>query len=438
MSQSLRHENRNWVALLDLFACLAGFGLAALCERLWFGPVAWHRPRSWVLAWILSAAIGWLAMVFPEGQWHEGVRLWVDGFLAIMGTNLLVQCGLTYLLGLPPASWLVIILGSAFSIGTAVLLRIWNPAGAIDDRKGILFVGFDNVTTSLADTLREKIVGGLGSLTEDIPPRLQVLGPTEQLNKVCETKGPDSIILSGKPAGVSFRQLLQLHYSGIDVEGAPYLYERISQRIAWQYLQPSDLLFFLNPNSSPAMVAFQAVYKNLLGLTLRIIFAPLLILASLLIVIFTGGPALERIECLGFRRIPFQMLRFRIYRSDGNPSWIGNLIVRLRLTNLPQLMNVVRGEMTLFGPAPVRTAFAHRMNELLPAYAYRFTVKPGILGWADASLEEPGGLQDEALLLELDLYYVKQESPSLDLDILLRTFFRRSPAKRPAAAAVAE
>ena len=433
MSQSLRQENKNWVALLDLFACMAGFGVAALCERLWFGPMAWNRPGSWVLPWTLSAAIGWLAMVFPEGQWHEGVRLWVDGFLAIMGTNLLVQCGLTYLVGIPPASWPVIILGSAFSIGAAALLRRWNPGGTIDDRKGILLVGFDSTTASLAATLQGKIVGGLENVPSAIPPGLEVLGAIDHLNEICETRSPGSIVLSGKPAGVSFRQLLQLHYSGIDVEAAPYLYERVLQRVAWQYLQPSDLLFFLNPNNSPAMLAFQAVYKNLLGLTLRIIFAPLLILTSLLIVSFTGGPALERIECLGFRRIPFQMLRFRILRSDGNPSWIGKLIARLRLTNLPQLMNVVRGEMTLFGPAPVRTAFADRLSELLPAYAYRFTLKPGIFGWPNASLEETGGLPDDALLLELDLYYVKQESPSLDLDILLRMLFRPASVKRPAA-----
>jgi lipopolysaccharide/colanic/teichoic acid biosynthesis glycosyltransferase len=434
MNQALRHENKNWVALLDLFACIAGFGVATLCERLWSGPMAWHRPGSWVLPWTLSAAIGWLAMVFPEGQWHEGVRLWVDGFLAIMGTNLLVQCGLTYLAGILPASWLVIILGSAFSIGAVALLRTWNPGGTMETRKSILLVGFDGITASLAATLREKIEGGLENAPLAIPPGLEVVGATDHLTEICETRRPGSIVLSGKPAGVSFRQLLQLHYSGINVEGAPYLYERVLQRVAWQYLQPSDLLFFLNPNNSPAMLAFQAVYKNLLGLTLRIIFAPVLMLTSLLIVVFAGGPALERIECMGFRRIPFQMARFRILRSDGNRSWIGNLIARLHLTNLPQLMNVVRGEMTLFGPAPVRAAFAKRLSELLPAYAYRFTVKPGIFGWPDANLEKTVGLADETVLLELDLYYVKQESPSLDLDILLRALFRRSSAKRPTAA----
>jgi len=178
------------------------------------------------------------------------------------------------------------------------------------------------------------------------------------------------------------------------------------------------------------MLAFQATYKNVIGLALRLIFAPLLILTSFLIVIFTGGPALEHIECLGFRRTPFQMLRFRTMGADGKLTRIGSLIARLHLTNLPQLMNVVRGEMTLFGPAPVRRAFAERLSQLLPAYVYRFTVKPGIFGWMDANPTETGGLADEMLRLEYDLYYIRQESPSLDLDILLRMLFRRSAARQ--------
>ena len=435
MSQTVWRETRNWTALLDLSACMGGFGAATLCER------AWHGPGSWVLPWALSAIIGWLVIVFPERQWYEGVRFWVDGFLAIMGTNLLVQCGLTYLFGIPPASWPVIIMGSALSIALTVLVRSWIPGGLRDGREGILLVGSDGITASLAGALGERVVGEIGPTKQGTMacPTVPYLGGPERLNEVCETRSPGSIILSSKPAGVTFRQLLQLHYSGIDVEGAPFVYERVLQRVAWEYLQPSELLFFLNPNTSPAMQAFQAAYKNLLGLALRIIFAPLLILTSVLIVVFTGGPALEQIECLGFRRIPFKMLRFRIYHSDGSPSRIGNVIARLHLTNLPQLMNVVRGEMTLFGPAPVRAAFADRLGQLLPAYAYRFTVKPGIFGWrggwANASRDETCGLPDEALLLELDLYYVEQESPSLDVDILLRMLFRRSPAKRQAATA---
>jgi lipopolysaccharide/colanic/teichoic acid biosynthesis glycosyltransferase len=304
------------------------------------------------------------------------------------------------------------------------LLRTWIPGGLIDGHQRVLLMGFDRLTAALASALREAPAG-----VENTPLEA---GATN-LGELCAARNTRSLVLSSKHPGASFRQLLQLHYSGIEVEGAPLAYERILQRVPWEYVEPSELLFFLNPSTSPAMLAFQAIYKNVLGLTLRVVFAPLLILTSVMIVVFTGGPALEHIECLGFRRIPFQMLRFRIRRSDGSRSWIGDLIERFRLTNLPQLINVVRGEMTLFGPAPVRTAFANRLCQLLPAYPFRFTVKPGIFGWPKACLDETGSVPDEALLLELDLYYVRQESPSLDLDILLRMMFRRPPARRSAA-----
>jgi lipopolysaccharide/colanic/teichoic acid biosynthesis glycosyltransferase len=90
--------------------------------------------------------------------------------------------------------------------------------------------------------------------------------------------------------------------------------------------------------------------------------------------------------------------------------------------------------MTLFGPPPVRSVFADRLCELMPAYIYRFTVKPGIFGWSQVHCGETGGLLEETLRIEYDFYYIRQESPSLDLDILLRTLFGPSGAGRVAAA----
>ena len=138
---------------------------------------------------------------------------------------------------------------------------------------------------------------------------------------------------------------------------------------------------------------------------------------------------MEQIECLGYQRTPFQLLRFRVRGSDGNLTAIGKWIDRLHLTNLPLLINVVRGEMSLFGPAPVRTVFANHLLRMLPPYVYRFTVKPGIFGCYQAHLKETGGLPDEIARLEYDLYYIRQESPSLDLDILMRMLFHRSAVK---------
>ena len=220
-----------------------------------------------------------------------------------------------------PASWLVILAGSAFSMIAAGMLRRWIPAGRSDGRKGILLVGFDDTTPFLTTYLQNQIMGGLESSANTLPPNIPFMGPVDSLTKICETYRPGTIVVGAQPvAGLSDAELLKLHYSGVGVESAPFLYERVARRVAWQYMQPSELLFFLNPGTSRAMLAFQAIYKNVLGLTLRLISAPLLILLSVIIVVTTGGPVLEHIECLGFQRIPFQRLCFRIHRADGTPS----------------------------------------------------------------------------------------------------------------------
>jgi lipopolysaccharide/colanic/teichoic acid biosynthesis glycosyltransferase len=416
-------------ALLDLLACIGGFGAAALMEYVWIKG-ALPNPEAWVFTALFSAVIAWFAMVFPESQWHEGLRLWVDGFFTVVAFNLLVQSGLIYLFAIAPASWLVIVLGSVLSMSAVALVHKWFP-NREKLGKGIVFVGSRDIPVDdLHDALGQPILGGLVSgQSEQLQAGVPFLGRPGDLPMVCEQIRPGTLVVSGKTSEDELRTLLQAHYSGVEVESALLFYERVLQRVPWRESRPSDLLFSLNPAISRAMLAFQAVYKNVIGLGLRVITAPLMILISVLVVVLSGAPSVEQIECLGFQRTPFLLLRFRIHDSHGNLTGIGKLIKKLHLTNLPHLINVVRGEMTLFGPAPVRTAFANRLMELMPAYIYRFTVKPGIFGWYQVHHAETGGLPDEVARLEYDLYYIKQESPSLDLDILLRTLFRRSSVK---------
>ncbi len=433
MKPSLQRGDEYSAALLDLFACIAGFAVATLATGIWLGQAPFAEPRA--VQWIFSAAVAWLAIVFPESLSRGGLPRWVDGFFTATGANLLVQYGLTYLFGTPAAPWFLIVTGSALSLAAVGLVRSVIPVAPPGQGNGILLVGFDSSTPSLAATLRENAVGLLDDPAADASLQLPRLGAPGHLDEVCESKRPRAVVMSGKPAGVSLAQLLQLQYAGIEVEGSPFLCEGVLRRVAWQQLSPSDLLFSVTPITSRAALAFQAVYKTLMGLGLVILSAPVLILISLVIVVSTGGPAMEHIECSGLERIPFRMFRFRTCRTDGKPSWMGSLIARLRLTDLPQLINVFRGEMTLFGPRPVRRVFADRLHDLISAYAFRFTVKPGIFGWSQAQFAETGGVPEEALSLEYDFYYIRQESPSLDLDILLRTLFRRRKAA-PSRAAV--
>jgi lipopolysaccharide/colanic/teichoic acid biosynthesis glycosyltransferase len=97
------------------------------------------------------------------------------------------------------------------------------------------------------------------------------------------------------------------------------------------------------------------------------------------------------------------------------------MISKLQLVNLPQLINIVRGEMALFGPRPVREKFARRLTECMPFYSYRFSVKPGVLGWAQVHVQDRISPPEESTQIEYDLHYIKAGAPILDLEILIRT-----------------
>jgi len=170
-------------------------------------------------------------------------------------------------------------------------------------------------------------------------------------------------------------------------------------------------------------MATQAIYSNLIGLTALVVLSPLLVVIGTASALVAGQRSLfERTECAGFQGIPFWQLRFHTRRAGtGEATWIGTAIERLRLANLPQLVNIVRGEMALFGPQPVRTAFVSRLDALIPFYTRKLTVKPGLFGWAQAHARGPRGVQEESLRLEYDMYYLTQCSPSLDVEILVRT-----------------
>ena len=158
-------------------------------------------------------------------------------------------------------------------------------------------------------------------------------------------------------------------------------------------------------------MAIQSVYTNLIALTLLLVLSPLLLTICAAVAFFSGpGPVFESLECAGFQYIPFRLLRFRTTRLDGTGTRtaVGRMISRLHLTNLPQLVNVVRGDMALVGPRPVRSEFARYLTEAMPFHSHRFSVRPGIVGWAQMHAPKTGPLPDECCQIEYDLFYIKR------------------------------
>jgi lipopolysaccharide/colanic/teichoic acid biosynthesis glycosyltransferase len=181
-------------------------------------------------------------------------------------------------------------------------------------------------------------------------------------------------------------------------------------------------------------MAIQAIYSNLIGIALLVVLLPLLLAGAFLTRMAAGpGPLFDRVECAGFQGVPFFRHGFRVTNSvTGHVTGVGAWLTRLRLKGLPQLINLVRGEMALFGPQPTRMVFAERLESLSPIFARRLSVKPGIFGWAQAqggkSRPSKGDLsaeiQEETLRIAYDLYYLEFGSPLMDLEILGRTLLR--------------
>jgi lipopolysaccharide/colanic/teichoic acid biosynthesis glycosyltransferase len=239
------------------------------------------------------------------------------------------------------------------------------------------------------------------------------------------------------------RLLLECKLAGMEVETAAAAQERSLQRVPVETLKPSDLLWPDTPRANRPVMALQAVYSNLIGLALLVAFSPVLIVAGMVSRLAAGpGPFFELVECAGFQGVPFYRRRFRTKHAlTGDVTGPGRVLMRLRLTGLPQLINLVRGEMALFGPQPVRLVFSERLERHSPVFSRRLCVKPGIFGWAQAHSRRKSAagqahsecvvrvnegvmssqLQEEHERIGYDLYYLKFGSPLMDLEILGRT-----------------
>jgi lipopolysaccharide/colanic/teichoic acid biosynthesis glycosyltransferase len=421
---SRRQSVRFWLVGFDLLACLVGFSIAVwLYAGLAAGGFSLNWPAEATRETLVSAFTAWVAIAFTWNPWSDGVRLWIDRLFSAIGFNLMVQYGLDYLFRISPTPWPVAVVGSILAIALiGAFPRRLDPAFP-DPAGGTLLLGYDSMAEAVLPALGPSVIGALGEVP---PPSFPYLGGLNRFEEVLASRKPGRIVVNDPswPSLISPRRLLALRYAGVAIQGTPLLFENLLKRVCWERLDPVDLLLSPRLNINRPAIALQAIYTNVIGLALLVLLVPLLIPVAVLTAIATAASPLESVECLGFQRIPFHLLRFRTRRSDGTPVWVGKLLRNLHLINLPQLINVVRGEMALFGPPPVRMEFAEPLAELIPAYAHRFSVKPGVVGWSQANLSTVLPVPDECLRLEYDLYYISEESPSLDLDILFRTLFR--------------
>ena len=351
-----------------------------------------------------------IAVVLAAGQ-LIGMLLMANAALAFLQFQLLLRQS-------------EVLMGSAFLFVALIVWRlvarpaIWNAFGA----QKVLFVGCSPTTVDIAtefmtDPGRGMAVCGYVVEPGQNPPG-KVLGAPHQVADVIRDVAPDRVVVDStitNPQVLS--QLLELTSAGLSVQTSSQAYERVFTRVDCRGLHPYTVLFLEDLKGRPASLAVQSIYTNLLALTGIVIAAPLILLIAVAARLSRPGDVFTAHECVGLHGIPLKLYQFRC--EDPDKSLIARLLRRFKLYGLPQIVNVVRGELSLIGPRPEKKEFEAVLHELIPFYAQRQVVRPGIFGWSqlhcDSSDEE-----DTRLRLEYDLYYIKNVSAALDIYIMLR------------------
>jgi sugar transferase (PEP-CTERM system associated) len=287
--------------------------------------------------------------------------------------------------------------------------------------------------------LNLKVLGFLDEKGENIGMSLVnpgIVGGISDLADLVKAKGINRVVMSLKEKRglMPYSELLRLKFSGVSVEDAHTVFERISGRIPLERLSPSWLIFSDGFSKSRFLLATKRaidIVASLVGILLTL---PIMGAVALAILIESGRPVLFRQKRVGVNGEVFQIMKFRSMWQDsekGGPSWaadgdsritpVGNIIRKYRFDELPQFFNILHGEMSLVGPRPEQPYFCELLEEQLPFFAQRHTVRPGVTGWAQVKYQYGSSVEDAKRKLELDLFYIKHLSVSLDLAIIFET-----------------
>jgi exopolysaccharide biosynthesis polyprenyl glycosylphosphotransferase len=336
----------------------------------------------------------------------------------------------------------------------AVFIYLWRNAYHFVSRRfvaptRVLLVGGGETTESLIRDIRDgysheyQIVGvldddpgRLGARIEGVP----VVGNSLQIADLTAKEGIQVLVFSSgfhsSMDGRLVKHVLDLKTRGVRVYELPTFFMRVTGKVPVRYIEDRWLLF---GQDFPGLAAEESRrVKRLADVVIALVclaaLSPLTILIALVIKLTSRGPVFYSQERLGLHRKPYNLLKFRTMRVDAEedgPQWAtkddarttlaGRLMRRLRLDEIPQFINVVRGEMSLIGPRPERQHFIELLEKEIPYYDLRFATRPGLTGWAQVNFPYGNSVEDAHTKLQYDLYYIQEKSLALDAVILLKT-----------------
>ena len=243
------------------------------------------------------------------------------------------------------------------------------------------------------------------------------------------------VALNDKRTFFPTEELLKCRVAGLNVIEGTTFYETLTGKLPVTFINPSWLIFSDGFKKSSVKALVKRLMDIVSSFTLMILLSPLLLLTAILIKLDSRGKVLFLQDRVGQNKKKYMMYKFRSMAQDAEkisgPVWanadddritrVGRVIRKFRIDELPQLWNVLIGKMSMVGPRPERKHFTDQLEKAIPYYSERFTVKPGITGWAQICYDYGASVEDAIEKLNYDLFYIKNMSIMMDIVILLRT-----------------
>ena len=351
-------------------------------------------------------------MVFPWllGAWEFGMVMCVQSVL-LLGWRTLLERGLICHL----ARQRVLIVGSG-----ARAMRIRE---AMRDKGCVIF----ELVGCTVDRVQEDTSSSVSCRT---------VGPTLEVSQFVQSEKIDHVVVAQDNPRKVFpaEALLMLKRQGVAVSEGEYFYERLMGKLMTDYVRPSVMIFTASPMHHTVQIWIKNVVDFTVAMTLLILTLPITIATAIIIKLTSKGPIFYNQERVGMNGKPFTIYKFRSMRTDAEKDgakWatqndnritpIGKFIRKTRIDELPQLVNVLKGEMSMVGPRPERPLFVKKLQEEIPYYDMRHIMRPGLSGWAQVRYRYGSSIEDSHEKLRYDLYYIKNYTLFLDLTILLET-----------------
>jgi sugar transferase (PEP-CTERM system associated) len=274
------------------------------------------------------------------------------------------------------------------------------------------------------------------------------LGDYGDLGDVVRRARPDRIVIAmpDRRGNLPVTELLACRFRGVTVEEGTRVFERFTGRLAVESLSPSALIFGDGFRVRPLSLALKRVVSVAIALTVLVLAAPLMALIAVAIKLESRGPVFFVQERVGLYGRKFRLFKFRTMRdprdvppsdsvwgrdNDSRVTRLGAILRRYRLDELPQCLNILRGDMSLVGPRPEMAANVATFSAVIPFYNFRHEVRPGLTGWAQVRAGYSMSTEEVTRKLCYDLYYIKHMSLTFDLLILVDTVKFVLSGKRP-------